>query len=186
MNVIETSIPGVLIIEPKVFGDERGFFMETFNSERYIQAGISETFVQDNLSYSRRGILRGLHVQKPMEQGKLVQVLAGEVYDVAVDIRSGSPTFGQWEAITLSADNKRQFYVPPGFAHGFVVTSDTALFSYKCTELYNPAGESTIAWDDPDLNIPWPVATPELSEKDQNGIRLKDMPTAKLPSYSAL
>lgn len=185
MNVIETTIPGVLIIEPKVFGDERGFFMETFNSERYIDAGIPQTFVQDNLSYSRRGILRGLHFQKPMEQGKLVQVLQGEVYDVAVDIRSGSPTFGQWEAATLSADNKRQLYVPPGFAHGFVVTSGTALFSYKCTDLYNPSGETTIAWNDPDLNIPWPVSSPELSEKDSNGIFLKDLPAEKLPSYKA-
>jgi dTDP-4-dehydrorhamnose 3,5-epimerase len=183
MNVIETSIPGLLIIEPKVFGDERGFFLETYNEARYKEAGIKETFVQDNLSFSSKGILRGLHYQKPMEQGKLVQVIAGEVYDVAVDVRTGSLTFGQWEAAILSAENKKQFYVPPGFAHGFVVTSETALFSYKCTDLYNPSGERTIAWDDAELNIPWPVKSPQLSDKDREGSRLSDMSADDLPVY---
>lgn len=183
MKITETKISGLVIIEPQVFGDERGFFLETYHAQRYKAAGITEEFVQDNLSLSRRGILRGLHFQKPMEQGKLVQVLQGEVFDVAVDIRVGSPTFGQWEAVTLSADNKKQFYVPPGFAHGFVVTSDVALFCYKCTELYNPAGECSIAWNDPDLNIPWPVKTPLLSSKDQSGILLKDLKPEQLPDY---
>jgi dTDP-4-dehydrorhamnose 3,5-epimerase len=183
MNVIETSIPGLLIIEPKIFGDERGFFLETYNEARYKDAGIKETFVQDNLSFSSKGILRGLHYQKPMEQGKLVQVIAGEVYDVAVDVRAGSPTFGHWEAAILSAENKKQFYVPPGFAHGFVVTSETALFSYKCTDLYNPSGERTIAWDDAELNISWPVESPQLSDKDRNGSRLSDMSADDLPAY---
>ncbi|MFA7553084.1 MAG: dTDP-4-dehydrorhamnose 3,5-epimerase [Spongiibacteraceae bacterium] len=183
MNVIETKIPGLKIIEPKVFGDERGFFLETYNAQRYKEAGIKENFVQDNVSFSSKGILRGLHYQKPMEQGKLVQVLQGEVYDVAVDVRHGSPTFGDWEAVILSDQNKRQFYVPPGFAHGFVVTSEVALFVYKCTDLYNPAGEISIAWNDPDLDIPWPIDTPQLSDKDKAGIRLKHLSEAQLPSY---
>jgi dTDP-4-dehydrorhamnose 3,5-epimerase len=184
MNIVTTKIPGVIIIEPKVFGDERGFFLETYNAERYRSAGIKENFVQDNLSFSRKGILRGLHYQKPMTQGKLVQVLQGEVYDVAVDIRFGSPTFGQWEAVILSAQNKRQFYLPAGFAHGFVVTSEVALFSYKCTDAYNPEGEYSIAWDDPDLNIPWPISNPQLSEKDKQGRYLKDMTEKELPAYA--
>ena len=183
MNIIKTKIPGLLIIEPKVFGDERGFFLETYNAQRYQELGIKETFVQDNLSFSCKGILRGLHFQKPMEQGKLVQVQQGEVYDVAVDIRVGSPTFGKWEAVVLSEQNKRQFYVPPGFAHGFVVTSATALFSYKCTDFYNPAGEVSIAWNDPQLAIPWPIDSPKLSEKDSHACLLKDIPRENLPSY---
>ena len=183
MNVIETKIPGLIIIEPQVFGDERGYFLETYNEARYREAGIKETFVQDNISFSRKGILRGLHYQKPMEQGKLVQVLQGEVYDVAVDVRFNSPTFGQWESIRLDSESKKQFYVPPGFAHGFVVTSEQALFSYKCTDLYNPDGEVSIAWDDPDLNIPWPVEAPELSGKDQKGRLLKDLTEQDLPRY---
>ncbi len=157
--------------------------METYNEKRYKEAGIQETFVQDNLSFSRKGILRGLHYQKPMAQGKLVQVLQGAVYDVAVDIRRGSPTFGRWEAAELSAENKRQFYVPPGFAHGFLVLSDTALFSYKCTDFYNPQGEQTIAWNDPSLAISWPMEDPQLSEKDQQGIALQDMADTDLPVY---
>ena len=183
MDIFETKIPGVVVITPKVFGDDRGFFLETYNEQHYRDAGIAETFVQDNLSFSRKGILRGLHYQKPMSQGKLVQVLEGEVYDVAVDIRFGSPTFGQWEAVTLSAENKKQFFVPPGFAHGFVVTSEVALFSYKCTDFYNPSGEYSIAWNDPELNIPWPVDNPQLSEKDLKGRLLKDMTEAELPAY---
>ncbi len=138
MHVIDTPLPGVRIIEPKVFGDSRGFFMETWQQARYAEAGLPERFVQDNLSYSQRGVLRGLHFQNPNGQGKLVYVLQGEVFDVAVDVRLGSPTFGQSVSVLLSADNKRQFYVPPGFAHGFCVTSETALFTYKCTELYAP------------------------------------------------
>ena len=183
MNIIKTKIPDLLIIEPKVFGDERGFFLETYNAQRYQELGIQETFVQDNLSFSRKGILRGLHYQKPMQQGKLVQVLQGEVYDVAVDIRHGSPTFGQWEATLLSEQNKRQFYVSPGFAHGFLVTSETALFSYKYTDLYNPVGEISIAWNDPELAIPWPIDNPNLSEKDSCARLLKDIPQKNLPIY---
>ena len=183
MKVIETSLPGVVIIEPKVFGDERGFFMETWNKQRYSDAGIPTDFVQDNLSFSRRGVLRGLHFQNPNAQGKLVSVLQGEVYDVALDIRYGSPTFGQWTAIRLSSENRRQFYVPEGFAHGFCVTSETALFSYKCTDLYNQQAEGSILWNDPDLGIEWPVETPELSGKDCEGMRLRDFPIAQLPEY---
>lgn len=183
MNIIKTKIPDLLLIEPKVFGDERGFFLETYNAERYKNLGIKEDFVQDNLSFSKRGILRGLHYQKPMSQGKLVQVLQGEVFDVAVDIRVGSPTFGQWESVVLSRENKRQFYIPVGFAHGFLVTSDTALFSYKCTDTYNPAGEFTVAWDDPELNIEWPMASPQLSEKDSAGKKLSQISIEDLPSY---
>jgi dTDP-4-dehydrorhamnose 3,5-epimerase len=183
MKITETKIPDLLIIEPKVFGDERGFFLETYNLQRYQEAGIKEGFVQDNLSFSSKNILRGLHFQKPMEQGKLVQVLQGEVYDVAVDIRYGSPSFGEWEAVRLSEENKWQFYVPPGFAHGFVVISDVALFSYKCTDLYNPTGEMSIAWDDPDLDIPWPIEKPQLSEKDKAGMLLKNLSEKQLPHY---
>ncbi|WP_101758446.1 dTDP-4-dehydrorhamnose 3,5-epimerase [Oceanicoccus sp. KOV_DT_Chl] len=183
MNIIKTKIPGLIIIEPKVFGDERGFFLETYNAKRYAEVGIKESFVQDNLSFSRKGILRGLHYQKPMTQGKLVQVLQGEVYDVAVDIRVGSPTFGQWEAVLLSENNKRQFYVPEGFAHGFMVTSDVALFSYKCTSLYNPDGEFSVAWDDPELSIPWPSMAPQLSDKDRHGKNLSEIPVKDLPEY---
>jgi dTDP-4-dehydrorhamnose 3,5-epimerase len=180
MNVTRTSIPGLLIIEPDVFGDQRGFFMETWNKARYNEAGIHEDFVQDNLSFSRKGVLRGLHFQNPNPQGKLVSVLQGEVFDVAVDIRTGSPTFGQWEALNLSAENKRQFYVPPGCAHGFCVVSDTALFSYKCTDSYNPNAEGSIIWNDPDIGIDWPIAAPELSRKDAVAPRLSDLPDSSL------
>ena len=183
MNVIETALPGVVIVEPKVFGDERGFFMETWNAGRYAEQGLPGAFVQDNLSFSRRGVLRGLHFQHPWSQGKLVQVLQGEVFDVAVDIRLGSPTFGRWAGVTLSADNKRQFYVPEGFAHGFCVTSETALFAYKCTDRYAPEAEGSILWDDPDIGIRWPLAEPSLSAKDEQGLRLKDMPEDRLPRY---
>lgn len=183
MQIIPSRLAGALIIEPRVFGDARGFFMETWNAARYAEAGIALDFVQDNLSFSRRGVLRGLHFQKPNPQGKLVYVLAGEVFDVAVDIRVGSPTFGQWESVVLSSENRRQFYVPPGFAHGFCVTSETALFAYKCTDLYNPAAEGSVLWDDPDLAIPWPVSDPELSAKDKVGVRLKDFPRDRLPLF---
>lgn len=183
MNVIETSLPGVLIIEPKVFGDARGFFMETWNGARYEEHGIPNHFVQDNLSYSARGVLRGLHFQNPNPQGKLVSVLEGEVFDVAVDIRVGSPTFGEWTGVTLSAENKRQFYVPPDFAHGFVVTSEAALFSYKCTEYYAPSSEGSVLWNDPEIGMDWPIEQPTLSDKDRAAPPLREMPEDALPRY---
>ena len=182
MKVIETNLPEVLILEPRVFGDARGFFLETWQRERYRQAGIDVDFVQDNLSFSGRGVLRGLHFQNPNAQGKLVQVLQGEVFDVAVDIRRGSPTFGQWTSVTLSSDNKRQFYVPSDFAHGFCVISETALFSYKCTDLYNPEAECAIRWDDPAIGIDWPVTNPSLSEKDEKALALHQLPEERLPT----
>jgi len=180
MNVIAVELRGLLIIEPKVFGDARGFFMETWNEQRYREAGLDARFVQDNLSFSRRGALRGLHFQNPAPQGKLVSVLEGEVFDVAVDLRRSSPTFGKWHGLTLSSENKRQFFVPPGFAHGFAVMSDKALFHYKCTELYSPGNELTIRWDDPDVGIRWPLQNPTLSEKDARGLRLRDVPEERL------
>ena len=180
MQVLATKLPGTVIIEPDVFGDSRGYFLETWNRERYATAGLNVDFVQDNLSFSRRGTLRGLHFQIPRAQGKLVSVLVGEVFDVAVDIRSGSPTFAQWVGVTLSAENKRQFYVPPGFAHGFCVTSDTALFAYKCTELYNAQAETGILWNDPELDIDWPSVEPLLSVKDRHAPRLRDLPEKRL------
>jgi dTDP-4-dehydrorhamnose 3,5-epimerase len=176
MNVVETKLHDCVIIEPKVFGDERGFFLETFQAERYADlAGITLPFVQDNHSRSSNAVLRGLHYQKTKPQGKLVRVVRGEVYDVAVDIRQGSPTFGQWEGVILSEENKRQFWVPPGFAHGFLVLSDTADFEYKCTDYYDPSDEGSVLWNDPDLDIPWPIATPILSNKDASADRLVDL-----------
>jgi dTDP-4-dehydrorhamnose 3,5-epimerase len=183
MEVIPQSLPEVLLIKPKVFGDARGYFIETYNAERYQQAGITLPFVQDNLSKSRRGILRGLHLQNPHTQGKLVSVVEGEVFDVAVDVRVGSPTFGKWASAVLSADNHHQLWVPPGFAHGFCVTSESALFSYKCTDLYHPEAEIGIAFDDPALAIPWPVREPELSAKDRANAPLSQIDPAKLPRY---
>jgi dTDP-4-dehydrorhamnose 3,5-epimerase len=184
LNVIETELPGVLIVEPTVFGDERGFFMESYNAGRYAEAGLPESFVQDNLSFSRRGVLRGLHFQNPQPQGKLVSVLRGEVFDVAVDIRVGSPTFGRWAGVTLSAENKRQFYVPPDFAHGFVVTSDVALFYYKCTDYYAPHAEGSVLWNDPEIGIEWPIESPTLSEKDRAAPTLREKPEDALPRYA--
>lgn len=180
MNVIPCEIPGLLIIEPKVFGDARGFFMETWNRQRYRDAGLAGDFVQDNVSLSRRGILRGLHFQNPGGQGKLVSALQGEVFDVVVDLRRRSPTFGRWYGLTLSAENHRQFFVPPGFAHGFAVLSETALFAYKCTELYAPQNEVTLAWNDPEIGIQWPLASPQLSAKDARGLPLRDIPPDRL------
>ena len=176
MNVTTTDLPGVLIIEPKVFLDARGFFLETYNREKYVTAGLNVDFVQDNLSFSSKGVLRGLHYQKPHAQGKLVYVLQGEVWDVAVDIRRDSPFFGKWAAVTLSSDNKKQFYIPPGFAHGFCVMSETALFTYKCTDMYHPEFDAGVRWDDPDIGIPWPVAAPILSEKDKKQPWLQEIP----------
>lgn len=183
MKVIETRLPGVLIIEPKVFSDARGFFMETWQQERYRECGLPARFVQDNLSFSTQGVLRGLHFQNPNAQGKLVYVLQGEVFDVAVDIRAGSPTFGQWVGVTLSSDNKRQLYIPEGFAHGFCVLSDNALFAYKCTDFYNPRAEAGIIWNDPDIGIDWPVKEPILSQKDSAYPRFIDIPRDRLPRY---
>ncbi len=184
MKVIETKIPGVVVVEPKVFGDERGFFMETWHQARYEDAGLPYCFVQDNLSFSTKGVLRGLHFQNPDQQGKLVQVLEGEVFDVAVDIRPGSPTFGEWEGVTLSAENKRQFYVPEGFAHGFLVTGERALFSYKCTAKYNQSAEGFVLWNDPEIGIKWPAEkSPVLSEKDRAARPLREIPVEQLPRY---
>jgi dTDP-4-dehydrorhamnose 3,5-epimerase len=185
VNVVETDLPGVLIIEPKVFGDERGFFMESWNGRRYEEAGLPGRFVQDNLSFSTHGVLRGLHFQNPQPQGKLVSVLRGEVFDVAVDIRVGSPTFGKWTGVTLSAESKRQLYVPPDFAHGFVVTSESALFFYKCTDYYASSSEGIVLWNDPGIGIEWPTDAPILSERDSAAPPLKEIPEKVLPRYAA-
>jgi dTDP-4-dehydrorhamnose 3,5-epimerase len=166
MNIIKTKIKDLLIIEPRVFGDDRGFFYETFQAERYKASGIDADFVQDNRSRSSQGVLRGLHFQKTKPQGKLVTVTDGEVFDVAVDLRPDSETFGQHEAIILTGQNKLQFYVPPGFAHGFCVLSDTADFQYKCTDYYDPSDEGGLLWNDPILQIQWPLSRPLLSDKD--------------------
>jgi dTDP-4-dehydrorhamnose 3,5-epimerase len=181
--VIETELPGVLIVEPRVFGDERGFFLETWQRERYAAAGIPPGMVQDNQSLSRRGVLRGLHIQHPHAQGKLVQVFTGEVFDVAVDLRRGSPSFGRWVGVTLSGEDKRQLWVPPGFAHGFLVTSETALFAYKCSDYYHPETEFSLRWDDPEIGIRWPLdGPPELSTKDQEAPTLAEVPPERLPT----
>ncbi len=176
MKVSHSKLKGCVIIEPRVFGDERGFFLETFQTARYQQeVGIDLVFVQDNHSRSAKGVLRGLHFQKTKPQGKLVRVVRGEVYDVALDIRKGSPTFGEWEGVILSEDNKKQLWLPPGFAHGFVVLSDFADFEYKCTDYYDPSDEGSILWSDPDLDIPWPIANPVLSAKDESAKPLVDL-----------
>jgi len=182
MNVTKTDLPGVLVFEPGVFEDTRGYFLETFNHGRYSRAGLKAEFVQDNISRSSRGTLRGLHYQHPGGQGKLVQVLEGSVYDVAVDIRPDSPAFGRWYGITLTAEEHNQMYIPPGFAHGFYVMSAAALFHYKCTDYYSPSTEGGIAWNDPDIGIQWPLSgAPVLSEKDMGYGNLKDVPASKLP-----
>ena len=176
MNIIETKLPGVVIIEPKVFGDERGFFLETFQRERYRDlAGIDLDFVQDNHSRSSKGVLRGLHFQKTKPQGKLVRVVSGEVFDVAVDIDPNSPTYGQYESVILSEQNKRQFWVPPGYAHGFLVLSDVADFEYKCTDYYDPSDEGSLIWNDQDVAIDWPLDQPQLSAKDIEAPTLKQL-----------
>lgn len=164
-----TKIPGVVIIQPKVFGDNRGYFMETYKKEDYVSAGINKEFVQDNESSSTKGVLRGLHFQKNHTQGKLVRVTHGEVFDVAVDVRPGSETYGQWTGVILSSEKKNMFYIPEGFAHGFLVLSDTAEFVYKCTDIYDPSSEGGIQWDDPDIGIEWPKLDMEYqtSEKDR-------------------
>ncbi len=182
MNIIPTELAGVTVIEPKVFGDSRGFFMETWNRDRYRTAGLPGAFAQDNISFSGRGVLRGLHFQNPHAQGKLVYVLSGEVFDVAVDVRRGSPTFGRWVGVTLSSENKRQFYVPPGYAHGFCVTSESAVFAYKCTDVYHPKTERTIRWNDPQIAIDWPVEQPIVSDRDSRAPLLCELPEMYLPS----
>lgn len=178
MNVIETAIPGVVIIEPRVFGDARGFFVETWNATAFAGAGMDLTFVQDNHSRSQKGVLRGLHFQNPVPQGKLVRVTNGAVFDVAVDLRQSSPTFGQWVGVELSAANKRMFWVPEGFAHGFLTLEDDTDFLYKCTAPYAPQSEFTLAWDDPQVGIEWPVTgmEPLISEKDARGLSLAQVP----------
>lgn len=175
MNIIKTKLDGLLIIEPKVFGDERGFFYETYHEQRYKNAGIKESFVQDNRSRSTGNVLRGLHFQKRKPQGKLVTVTAGTVFDVAVDLREDSTTFGQYESIILSGDNRLQFYIPPGFAHGFCVLSDIADFQYKCTDFYDPTDEGGIIWNDNSININWPISEPNLSLKDKELPSLEDV-----------
>ncbi len=178
MNVVETALPGVLIIEPRVFGDERGFFMETWNVAAFAAAGLDLAFVQDNHSRSQKGVLRGLHFQNPGAQGKLVRVTNGAVFDVAVDLRQSSPTFGQWVGVELSAQNKRILWVPEGFAHGFLTLEDDTDFLYKCTAPYAPQSEFTLAWNDPAVGVDWPVGglEPIISEKDARGLSLADAP----------
>ena len=176
MKIIDTAIPEVKIIEPTVFGDERGFFMETWQQKKFEELVAKKSFVQDNHSKSTKGILRGLHYQTKNTQGKLVRVISGEVFDVAVDIRKSSPTFGKWVGVYLSEENKRQLWVPEGFAHGFFVTSEEAEFVYKCTDYYNPEAEHSILWNDLSLGINWPIGNtcPKLSQKDSNGVRFLD------------
>lgn len=175
MNVIQTVLPGAIIIEPKVFGDSRGFFMETYQAKRYKEAGIELDFVQDNHSRSSYGVLRGLHFQKTKPQGKLVRVTTGKVLDVAVDINPASATFKQWVAVELTGDNHRQFYVPPGYAHGFVVLSETADFLYKVTDYYDPTDEGSLLWNDPELGIDWQITNPQLSAKDAIAPTIKQL-----------
>ena len=184
LKVLPTDLPGVLVIEPRVFRDERGFFLETYSARAYREAGIAFAFVQDNFSHSTRGTLRGLHFQEPDGQGKLCSVSRGRVWDVAVDVRRGSPTFGKWTAVELDDVSLRRIWIPPGFAHGFVVVSDVADFHYKCTAPYAPASERAIRWDDPALAIPWPLpGAPLLSPKDERAPVLADAPV--LPTYQS-
>jgi dTDP-4-dehydrorhamnose 3,5-epimerase len=176
MNIIDTKIKGAVIIEPAVFGDSRGFFLETYQAQRYLdQAGIDQPFVQDNHSRSAKGVLRGLHYQKTKPQGKLVRVVRGEVFDVGVDLRRASPTFGCWQGVWLSEDNHRQLWLPPGLAHGFVVTSESADFEYKCTSYYDPEDEGCLIWNDPHVGIEWPLENPLLSDKDKAGLSFKEL-----------
>ena len=173
MKVFKTKIPDLLILEPDVFGDNRGYFLETYQQNKYTKLGLNASFVQDNMSFSRKGTLRGLHIQNPA-QGKLVQVLDGIIFDVAVDLRKNSPTFGEWYGIELNSISHEQFWIPAGFAHGFYVMSETALFSYKCTDYYNPKGEISLLWNDPDIGIKWPLSgQPLISEKDANAKSLR-------------
>lgn len=183
MKIIETKIPGCVVIEPAVFGDTRGAFYEAWNAERFAEHGLPTRFVQSNVSTSSQGVLRGLHYQWPRPQGKLISVLEGEVYDVAVDIRHGSPTFGQWEAVILSAENKRQLWIPEGFAHGFVTLSERVVFHYLCTDVYVKEADAGLRWNDAELAIDWPVVTPLLSDKDARAPFLSEIAPNRLPQY---
>lgn len=183
MNIIASDIPDVLMIEPRVFEDERGYFFESYRENSYSSSAIGAGFKQDNVSFSKRDVLRGLHIQQPRAQGKLIQVLFGEIFDVAVDVRWGSPWFGNHVSVELTQGNKLQFYIPPGFAHGFCVTSDSAIIQYKCTEYYAPTDELTLLWDDPDMGILWPITAPLLSKKDLGGLRLRDVDRSSLPVF---
>ena len=183
MKIVPSALPEIFIIEPKVFQDERGFFMETYQQKRYTEAGIASVFVQDNLSYSVRGTLRGLHFQVKQAQAKLIQVIEGTIFDVALDIRRGSPYFGQWTSVHLSDENKRQFFVPEGFAHGFCVLSASAQVVYKCTDYYAAEDEGGVLWSDPTLAIDWPISQPLISEKDSQLPYLADIPPKRLPVY---
>lgn len=184
MRVIETRLAGVLILAPRVFEDARGYFLESWNQERYAAAGISERFVQDNVSFSRQAVLRGLHYQHPHPQGKLISVLQGSVFDVVVDIRRASPTFGQWLGVELSEQNGQQMFIPGGFAHGYLVTSETAVFHYKCTDFYRPECEGSIRWNDPSLGIEWPITSPILSVKDAQAPTIAQIPEERLPRWN--
>ena len=186
MKLIQTTLPGCVVIEPKVFGDERGYFYEGFNTARFAAVGLNLSFVQSNVSRSAHGVLLGLHYQWPNPQGKYVSVLDGEVYDVAVDIRRGSPTFGEWTAAILSADNKRHFWIPPGFAHGFAVLSENATFCYQCTTAYDAAADAGIRWDDPAIGVDWPISEPSLSGKDAVAPLLANISLDRLPIYVAV
>lgn len=183
MNIISTPIEGLLIVEPRVFSDNRGFFMETYHKNRYQNSGINRVFVQDNLSSSVQNTLRGLHYQIKYPQAKIVQAVVGEIFDVAVDIRTGSPTFGKWTGAHLSGKNLRQLYIPEGFAHGFCVVSKTALVSYKCSDVYRPEDEGGIVWSDPDISIDWPIKDPIISEKDMRYPRLFELLPEQLPCW---
>ena len=183
MKVETTGLPGLLLIEPEVFRDARGYFLETFRADGYAAAGIPGPFVQDNVSFSHAGVLRGLHFQNPNGQAKLVFALEGEIFDVAVDVRAGSPSFGRWTGARLSADSGRQLYIPRGFAHGFCVLSQTARVAYKCDALYDPGSELSVMWNDPDIGIEWPLAAPVLSKKDAAAPRLADIDRARLPRF---
>ncbi|MEP7271678.1 MAG: dTDP-4-dehydrorhamnose 3,5-epimerase [Acidobacteriota bacterium] len=183
MKLVETELRGVIAVEPRVFRDDRGFFLESYHEEKFAAGGIDVRFVQDNHSRSALGTLRGLHLQRMKTQGKLVRVVFGEVFDVAVDVRVGSPNFGRWVGVTLSSENFRQLYIPPGFAHGFCVMSEIAEVEYKCTAFYEPADELTLKWNDPEININWPVASPLLSAKDQSGKSLAEA-IELLPRYA--
>ena len=186
MEVIPTKIPDVLLLTPQRFGDQRGWFMESWQAERYQQLGIPDGFVQDNQAFSQKGVLRGLHIQNPHGQGKLVQVIRGEVFDVAVDIRQGSPWFGQWVGVNLSESNYHQLYVPVGFAHGYLVLSEDAIFTYKCTDYYHPETQFSVRWDDPQIGIEWPASlNPILAEKDRDAPLLSEIPVERLPAYQA-
>ena len=184
MRVTPLALPEVLLIDLDVYGDARGWFAETWQARRYGDAGVSSRFVQDNAAYSQRGVLRGLHCQHPHGQGKLIQVLRGEIYDVCVDIRRGSPRFGQWLGVALDGDRPQQLWIPPGFAHGYSVSSDEALFTYKCTDFYHPQTQFSVCWDDPAIGIAWPLtAAPILADKDRDAPPLAAIPAERLPPY---